>query len=164
LKTEILAIVLVVLVVGSLGIGYFVGVGSRQTVTVTDSLTTTFTTARSATTSSCTEVTFPGTSFCLGIWDMTFSVAVNYAGSWNVSYIVYNTGLRNVSGFYSGTGYNYTTASFEVYGLHQGMACFTATKQDSSNRTLILTLGGSSTNSTSMPYGSVKRCVTEVYA
>ena len=153
---------MVALVVGCFGIGYFAGVGSRQAITNT--LTTTLTTTTSATTSSCTEVTFVETSLCLGIWNMTFYVIVNYTGSWNVSYIVYNTGLRNVSGFYSGMGYNYTTASFEVYGLHQGMACFTATKQDSSNRTLILTLGGSSTNSTSMPYGSAKRCVTEVYA
>ena len=115
-------------------------------------------------TSSCTEVTFVGASpFCLGIWKMTFYAIVNYTGSWNVSYLVYNTGLKNVSGTYSGTGYNYTTLSFEVYGTSIATACLTATKQDSSNRTLVFTLGASGKN-TSMPFGSVSYCFGEAYA
>ena len=114
--------------------------------------------------SSCTEVTFNGSSpFCLGIWKMTFYAIVNYTGSWNVSYLVSNTGLKNVSGAYGGTGYNYTTLSFEVYGTWIARACLTATKQDSSNRTLVFTLGASGKN-TSMPFGSVSYCFGEAYA
>ena len=115
-------------------------------------------------TSSCTEVTFQRASpFCLGIWHMTFYAIVNYTGSWNVSYLVTNTGLRNVSGTYGGTGYNYTTLSFEVYGTWIARVCLTATKQDSSNRTLVFTMGSSNTN-TSTPFGSVSYCFNEAYA
>lgn len=118
-----------------------------------------------STSSSCTEVTFVGSPpFCLGIWHMTFYAIVNYSGSWIVSYQVSNTGLKNVSGTYGGTGYNYTTLSFEVYGLSQGRACLTATKQDSSNRTLFFSMGSWEGN-TSLPFGSVRpNCFSEVYA
>jgi hypothetical protein len=89
---------------------------------------------------------------------------VNYTGSWNVSYSAYNTGVKNVNGSFSGTGVSKEiTIDFQAYGLSAVTACFAATKQDSSNQTLEFTVG-SYVNSTSIPYGSVKYCFTEVFA
>jgi hypothetical protein len=100
-------------------------------------------------------------------WTASFVVSVNYSGSWNTSYIAYYTNVKNVSGAYTGTGYNFTVFNINAYGLAEPTFCVSATKQDSSNATLTLSVGPADggrgdTNSTALPNGSTSACFKEV--
>lgn len=163
MKNKTFAVALVALV-GALvvigAIGDYFGRQNSTTAGTTTAGTNTSSTTTGTATSNCQEMTLQTTTYCLGIWYMPFTVIVNYTGSWEVSYLAYNTGVKDVSGLYSGTGYNVTMLNFEAYGFSQPRACATATKQDSSNRTLALTLL-LYTNNTSIPYGSVDNCYSE---
>ena len=113
--------------------------------------------------SSCSG--YPPLGDCHANYDYTFSVLVNYSGSWSVNY----SGWHNVcdtcnfgsnksytTGTYSGTGMNTTTITLsgdDYFGLQ---LCATAHKLDGSNSTLTIQVGGPT--STSSAYGSTSSC------
>ena len=120
-------------------------IGSQQTTTAT---------------SSCSGQIFDFN--CITNWNATFPVSINYSGSWNAKYLGYYTNIENASGNFNGTGLYSKTITLNAYGLAQPTLCVTATKQDSSNLTIVLSVGQISTNRTSLANGTIKVCSTVV--
>jgi hypothetical protein len=118
-------------------------------------LTTSNSTVASTISSSCT------TTICLHA-TASFTIYINYSGSWQVSYQGYNSQVQqyptNDSGVFSGSGS--TTRTETVTGnINNGLSlCATAKKQDSSNQTLSLTVDQSPSQKLSSTIGSVTVC------
>jgi hypothetical protein len=87
-----------------------------------------------------------------------FTISVEYAGPWLVTYQGYNSlGKSNATttlGTYQGSGP--MSRTIVVPGLNQWTLCAETEKLDSSNATLVLKVGGE--NSTSAPYGWTSFC------
>jgi hypothetical protein len=69
---------------------------------------------------------------CVGNWTADFTISIDYISHWNASYLGSNTGLRNVTGSYSGVGPINTEISMDAYGVTVVTFCATARKMDSS--------------------------------
>ena len=134
------ATLLIVALVAGAGAGYYVGSSNGSN---TKTVTTT-----------CSG--YPPAGDCITPYSTTFNLRVNYTGPWKVTYQGYNSGGRNISGGYSGAGFNSTMIT--LTGLSNGFLtlCAQAQKLDSSGDLLILTITGY--NETSMPYGVVSYC------
>ena len=111
---------------------------------------------------------YPPGGDCPGKYSYDFTIIVNYTGAWTVTYYGYRNPGPSVgsSGFtpngsylqknINGTG-NYTTSATLSGADTQGLTlCASATKLDSSNSTLTISIGRS--NSTSQPYGTTYIC------
>jgi hypothetical protein len=128
---------------------------SSLTFSTSTSMSSTCTTTRMIT--SCCQ---PFDGACVGNWSATFSVMINYSGKWSASYNGI-TSLGMARGNYSGTGSNSTTVDLKSWGVSESTLCVTASKRDSSNATLVVSLGVPGwTNSTSLSYGSATACGT----
>jgi|SRR5271157_957307 len=107
---------------------------------------------------------YPPGGDCLGVYNYTFTIYVNYTGSWRLTYNgTNNVGESDAYSFnktLSGAG-NFAV-SVPLSGMNnQGLeTCAKAQKLDSSNSTLVLTL--EATRQTSLPYGSTSICATVV--
>ena len=73
-----------------------------------------------------------------------------------------HTNIKNISGNSNGTGLYSKTITLNAYGLALPTLCVTATKQDSSNLTLTLSVCQISTNRTSLANGTIRVCSTIV--
>jgi hypothetical protein len=140
------------LVIGALGLLFVANYyGSPPTEIQTTS-------SSNLTSSTCSG--YPPGGDCFTNYSYTFTVSLNYSGSWKLTYQGYNSlGEYNptgVSGSYNGTG-SYSIP-ITVSGLsNQGLSlCATAQKLDATNATLVLTITAS--NETSLPYGSAFTC------
>ena len=94
---------------------------------------------------------------CIAPYSYTFTLSVNYTGPWKLAYQGYNSlGRSNVSGTYTGAGFNSTMVT--LTGLSNGSLtlCAQAQKLDTSDGVLTLTVTGY--NETSLPYGVVSYC------
>jgi hypothetical protein len=118
--------------------------------------------AQQTTTTSTCENT--GGIGCPHLLNNSYSVSVDYAGPWGISYQGYllDTGSSNESMVESGSFYGHGPAnqSIIVTGVSEtGTAiCAQAHKLDASNLTLTLRIA-SATNETSMAYGAAKICI-----
>ena len=142
LKNEVIAVILVLLVVGSLGVGYFVGTLASTTTLIPTSSTT-------STSSSCTG--YPPGGDCLAIYSYTFTISVNYTGPWKLTYQG-----NHVSGNDTGSGFFSKGVTLSDVNTNWLTLCATAQKLDGSNNTIILTVTGH--NETSLPYGVTSYC------
>jgi hypothetical protein len=159
-----LALVVLIAVGGTAG---YLGLRTYPATTTTPSTAFSSTSSsRTSTSYTCTTTRMitnccqPFNGACVGNWSATFSVVINYSGQWSASYSGFTT-LQTVRGNYSGGGSNSTTIILKAWGVSESNLCVTASKQDSSNATLVLSLGALSpewTNSTSLPYGSTRAC------
>jgi hypothetical protein len=110
------------------------------------------------TNSSCSG--YPPGGDCLATYSYTFTMSVNYSGSWKLTYQGYNSGGESnptgVGGNLTGSG-DYSRA-VTLTGLNNNWLtlCATAQKLDGSNLTLVLRVTGF--NETSLPYGSTSYC------
>lgn len=97
---------------------------------------------------------------CPGSYSYSFTISVNYTGSWKLSYSGYNDGgppgHEVASGSYNGTGNESRGVSLTGSNNHFLTLCATAQKLDDSNSTLTLRVTGS--NQTSAPFGTVTYC------
>jgi hypothetical protein len=150
--TRVIAVVAVIVILGATGV-----------IVVTSQPTTS---TISTTSTSCSGA--PPDGDCPGTFSYTFTISVNYAGTWTLNY----QGYDNLEGYYNLGNSNPTVAS----GKHTGSGfyskpvtlsgpndigltlCASAQKLDGSNSTLILM--GTGTNETSLPYGSTSSCVS----
>jgi len=137
-------------------------VSSSFQTTVTETQTTTFTTTLT-TSSSSTCSGYPPAGDCIGPFNVTFTLSVNYSGPWKLSYqgctgIAVNCGFTGdfVIGNITGTGFY--SRPITLTGLsNNGLSlCAQAQKLDASSATLILKVTGY--NETSAPYGSASYC------
>ena len=112
---------------------------------------------------------YPSRGNCPGTYSHNFTITVNYTGSWSLKYYGYHiTGYVfqvGAPGFYTHGSYNETgsnSTGVELSGPKNiGLTlCAVASKMDSSNSTLVVTIIGQ--NSTSVPYGSAYTCNTVV--
>lgn len=164
MRDETVIALLLVLIIASAGAGYFVGSSSRTTTTSVVTTTSFFTSLGSAYTVTKTVTTtcsgYPPAGDCITTYSYPFTITVNYTGSWKLSYQGYNSlgesNPTNVSGSYSGTGFNSTTIVLTGLGNGGLTLCAWAQKLDASNAVLVLTVTGH--NETSLPYGVVTYC------
>jgi hypothetical protein len=157
-----LAVLLIIVAVFGSGIAGYALAANRTVGTTEDS-----------TTSTCSGTVLLG---CPHFFNQTFLISVNYGGPWGFSYQGYlGDGRSNsvngtsnpliVSGNFYGHGS--TSESITVSGTDSNgvTACIEAQKLDSSNAVLSVNLQASNANNqTSLPYGSVKLCVTYIIA
>ena len=100
-------------------------------------------------------------------YNYSFSVSVEYVGSWREKYNGYPGmtesagGLSYISGTYSGSGNNSKTITLSDGG--EITLCLSAAKLDNSNSRLTVAIGARS-NSTSLPFGIVSVCASAVIA
>lgn len=154
MRNEILATALVILVAGSLGIGYLVG-NINQLTTTTVTITTT---VYSSLTTSVNSQTSIDTTFTTNFY---WYISINYSGSWNLVYWGYNGTATNynVKGSLNGSGNYQTTVVTYGVGYVENTLCAKATKLDSRNLALNLTVLGN-TNSTTASNPSAEVCGT----
>lgn len=133
---------------------------STQTTTVTvTSKTSSSPITSSISSSSCSG--YPPGGNCPGTFSYTFTLSVNYTGTWKLAYEGCS-GLGTCSPPYTTTGSangtGYYTKSITLTGPNNSglTLCGQAQKLDASDATLILTVTGY--NETSLPYGSVSYC------
>jgi len=146
MRQEILAVVIALLIVGSLGVGYFLGSQVNvRTTTSTSSVSTT-------TTSMPTNTTF--------VEPFYYPISINYTGSWNLVYWGQNGTYGTHDGTHESTisvggdtvGYNFkrslngsgnwqATITTYAVGYEQETLCAKATKLDPQG-TLTLAIGG----------------------
>jgi hypothetical protein len=130
-------------------------VTTNQTPPATQSQTTSTTIS-----SSCSG--YPPGGDCLATYNYTFTISVNYSGSWKLNYQGYNCMVScesnplNVSGNYTGSGFYSKAVTLSGLNNNGLTLCATAQKLDGSNSTLVLTVTGY--NETSLPYGSTSYC------
>ena len=101
----------------------------------------------------------------------TFTLSVNYTGSWRVAYQGYDTaGCSNCNnnaslvlrGSYDGSGFNSRNITVTAQGYGWTL-CAQAQKFDSSNSVLVLHVSGAQ-NETSLPFGTTSACVEALIA
>lgn len=155
MKNKAVASLLVVVILVSLGAGYFIGTTSQRAslVSITTVGDETFVTWHT-TLNNCASCTASG-----GGATFTFPLSVNYSGAlWSLHYWVQNlTGTQNsISGSLDGSGNSQISITFYVAGYAEFTLCASATKFSLSPQQgdLPLTLSGlsrsvSTTNSTS---------------
>jgi hypothetical protein len=141
-----------------LGVGGTLSYGMAYTIAAAPSSPVPIQPSTSSTSSTCSG--YPPGGDCIADYSYTFTVSVNYSGSWKLTYQGYNSlGKYNptgVSGSYNGTGFY--SVPITLTGLNNGglTLCAQAQKLDASTTTLILTVTGF--NETSVPYGSTSYC------
>jgi hypothetical protein len=87
-------------------------------------------------------------------WHASFPIIVNYSGMWNLVYLVDNATMpingiqNNIHGNLNGTGYYRTSVTMYGVGYGEKTLCATATKLDSQNLVLSLTVDASTDNTT----------------
>ena len=162
MKNKAVASLLVVVILVSLGVGYFIGTTSQRAnlVSITTVGDETFVTWHT-TLNNCASCTRSG-----GGATFTFPLNVNYSGGlWSLHYWVQNfTGRQNsISGSLNGSGNSQIWITFYVAGYAEYTLCVSATKLPLSPQQsdFPLTLSGlsrsmSTTNSTS----TVEACST----
>ena len=128
MRNGAIATLLVVIILVSLGAGYFFGATSQRTnlVSVTTVSDETFVTWRTTlnTCASCTSGGGGGATF-------TFPLSINYSGGpWSLHYWVQNfSGTQNsISGSLNGSGNSSIWITFYVAGYAQYTLCASATK------------------------------------
>ena len=134
---------------------------SSLALTTTSSKTSPTVTTTMNTSTTCSE---QFGNLCPYNWTAYFWILVNYTSEWNVSYIATSTGINNLSGNYKGTGDNSTQIVVHAHGFGVMTFCATAQKMDSSNSTLLLGIdlqNPAQAVNTSLPFGSVQKCVGE---
>jgi hypothetical protein len=109
---------------------------------------------------------YPPGGNCHADYSYSFTVTVNYSGSWSLEYYGFHNGEvqgPNSSSYYLSSTSNRGQGNYEKTVALSGdnfyflWLCAKAQKLDSSNSTLTLTIDVWS-NSTSLPYGSTYRC------
>ena len=164
MRTGVIATLLIVAIVAGAGAGYYVSSSNRSNTT--SIITTTSFITRSGYTYTVTKTVtttcsgYPPGGDCITPYNYTFTLSVNYTGPWKVSYQGYNSLGRsnptNVSGNYSGAGFNSMTITLRGLSNNGLTLCAQAQKLDASNAILTLTVTGH--NETSLPYGVVSYC------
>jgi len=157
-KSTIMVTILILLaIVGAFFLVSFIlsNLFNFQNSPSTISLTTFNNTVATAITMSCTSVS------CLH-FTSSFTIYINYSGSWQVSYQGYNSQIQqyptNDSGVFSGSGSTMRTETV-TGNISNGLSlCATAKKLDSSNQTLSLTVDQSPSQKLSSTSGSVTVC------
>ena len=103
---------------------------------------------------------YPPVGDCSGNYSSTFTISVNYAGPWRLTYQGYDSlgesNPTNVNGNLTGNGPYSRPVTLSGPNTNGMYLCATAQKLDRSNVTLTLTVTGS--RNTSAPYGSVTYC------
>jgi hypothetical protein len=152
MRQRILATILAILVVGSLGVGYLVGTGNSKVTTNTVTMTTTlyitlpitFTNVGCVSTMPGYQTPTPGAPW--------FTAGVNYSGPWEAVATVYNKGSPIFSQCYTG----FTQGQFIYQNSNLTSTArirITATKLDGSTGVLHVAVNGF-VNSTAIPFGS----------
>jgi hypothetical protein len=170
MRNEVVAASVILLVIASAGVGYFVGTSSERTTTSvsTTTLTTTYcgpfgcdistTTVKSGQTSLDTTFTT----------NLYYQISINYSGSWNLVYWGTNGTITpsnftnyNVKGNLNGSGNYETTIVTYTVGYGENTLCAKATRLDS-QPTLTLTMLNSPhfTNNTTASNPSAEVCAT----
>ena len=167
MRNETVAVVLVIVLV----LAFLAGLGSStlyssKTVSKTTTLTDTFAqTIIILTTTSSTSCDYVIPSPCPS--GQTFTLSVNYTGSWRVVYQGYNTAAccynnntQTLSGSYDGSGFY--SRNITVSGQANGWTlCAQAQKSDASSSVLFLSVSGAQ-NKTSIPFGTASACSEEI--
>lgn len=145
---EGLAVVIVIVMVA---LAFFAGESTSRTVTTT--VTVPSVTSESSLTSTSFDNTFT--------WHFPFTISVNYGGSWRLVYWGENgtATQNNVEGSLSGSGNYETTMTLSGVGYIERTLCANATKLDSQNLILTLTVAVKS-NSTTASNPSAEVCFT----
>jgi len=103
---------------------------------------------------------YPPGGDCSGNYSYTFTISVNYTGSWRLTYQGYDSmgesNPTNANGNLTGTGLHSQSVTLSGPNDNSLTLCATAQKLDASSSTLILTITGY--NETSLPYGSTSYC------
>jgi len=105
---------------------------------------------------------YPPGGNCVAPYSYTFTISLNYTGSWRLTYSgqtnAGESNPSNVTGTSSGTGY--LSVPIALSGLNNRMLtlCAHAQKLDASSSTLFLSIDSHYPKNTSMPYGSVSTC------
>jgi len=165
MRKEVLAVIVVIVVT----IAFVAGVGSSRlysvktisaTTTVTDTFAQTVILLATSSSATCYYV-IPGP--CPS--GQTFSLTVNYTGSWRVTYQGYNTlfcsgcldnSTRTLIGSYDGSGSD--SRNITVGGQGPGWTlCAQAQKTDPASSTLTLQVYGAQ-NQTSLTFGTTSAC------
>jgi len=169
MRNEAVVAVLVVVLVLAFVAGFGLStIYSERTISKTATVTDTFaqTVIILSTTSSATcDYVIPGP--CPS--GQTFTLSVNYTGTWRVTYQgynaaacsgCYNNDTRTLSGSYDGSGFY--TRNITVSGQANGWTlCAQAQKADASSSVLILGVSGAQ-NKTSIPFGAASACSQEI--
>jgi len=180
MKTGLIVAIVIVVAVLSLALGAAMGysissgrtstttqTGKTSTTTQTYTITTSVLLESSSTTSNSSESaqTSLDTTFTTNFY---YWIAVNYSGSWTLEYLstngtvtfdVYNVIQYNVRGYLNGSGNYETRITTYGVGYVENTLCAIATKLDSSQNNLTLTVLNM-TNSTTTSDPKVEVCAT----
>lgn len=171
MRNETVAIIMIIIIllalVAALGSSTLYSAKTiSKTTTVTDTFAQTVIILTTVSSVSCDYV-IPGP--CPN--GQTFTLLVNYTGSWRVTYQGYNAAAcsdcfnnstQTLNGSYDGSGFN--SRNVTVGGQANGWTlCAQAQKSDASGLVLILQVSGAG-NQTSLPFGTTSACSQEMIA